>query len=147
MKFIKEYWLNFVVFGVLLGCLGLVWHLNNVRTDKLQGAKEELNTNKIVVGEKIKNDFKVKDEVLTTKQWNNKKASLASKVDKQISKQLNIKNDKLGAVGEEEMSYTDLEEWFEMTSKEGCFIGLDNVSVIDWNLILEVNTKFKNSKC
>lgn len=146
MQFIKNYWLNFVIFVVLLGCLGWAWHISQVRADGL-GAKEELNTNKIVVGEKIKNDFKVKDEVLTTKQWNDKKAILASKVDKQISKQLNIKNDKLGAVGEEEMSYTDLEEWFEMTSKEGCFIGLDNVSVIDWNLILEVNTKFKNSKC
>ena len=62
MKFIKNYWLNFIVFGVLLGCLGWSWHISQVRADGLQGSKEELkeSIDKIVVGEKIKNTDEIK---------------------------------------------------------------------------------------
>ena len=143
MKFIKTYWLNFLIFGLMFGALGWVWHLNNVRAEGIGERQDALQAiEEMALGAKATNDFKVDGKQLTTKEWNDKKSELSTKLQKEIDKQTG-KDKTLDPA----MDYDDLQAWFEMTTKEGCYQNLENAQIVDWMFLQRINDEFKHNKC
>jgi hypothetical protein len=143
MNFIKNYWLNFLIFGLMLGALGWAWQMSKANEQSVQGREEALQAiEEMALGAKVTNDMKVDGKQLNAKEWSDKKAVISTKLQKEIDKQTG-KDKTLDPA----MNYDDLQAWFEMTTKEGCYQNLDNAVIIDWTFLQRINNDFKNNKC